>query len=133
MPGAMLWAQMETTPKRKVVQRLVREGPASYKEVFSHDLVSHPPLPTPGPDGMRALQQKYASAFADLQVFIEYQFEDSQDHDRVVTVWRLTGKHVGDLETPLGPLKATNKPIDLQLITVARFADNKIVERWGQV
>jgi predicted ester cyclase len=133
MPGGVLWAKAQLTDNMRTVLRVLTDGPDAFDDLYSPNLVNHPPLPVPGPDGMRAVAQRFQAAFSDLKMYIEYQFEDAVDRDRVVTVWRLAGTQTGDLETPLGVLKATNKPAEIWMTTIVRIENGKIVERWGQV
>jgi predicted ester cyclase len=117
----------------KLVQRTITEGPNVFDEVFSPNLVNTPPLSGSGPDALRASTARFKKAIKDLDIQIEAQFTAGPARDLVTTVWRLSGTHVGDLDTPMGPLKATNNPVSFQLITTVRIQDGKIVERWGQL
>jgi hypothetical protein len=116
-----------------LVARTILDGPKSFDEIFSSDLINTPPIKGAGPDALRASTERFRKAIADLDVQIDAQFAAGEDRDLVTTVWRLSGRHVGDLDTPMGPLKATQKPVSFQLITTVRIRNGEIVERWGQL
>jgi uncharacterized protein YndB with AHSA1/START domain/predicted ester cyclase len=50
--------------------------------------------------------------------------------DAVAVVFRLAGRHVGVLDTPLGPLPASGARIDLRVIDVLRVTDGRISAIW---
>ncbi len=50
---------------------------------------------------------------------------------RVVVVYRLTGRHVGPVPTPLGELAATGRPIEGLTIDVLFIADDRITDVWA--
>lgn len=115
------------------VYRLFVEGPDSFGDIFADNMINTPAIASSGPEAMKAAIKRYSDAIGDLEVKIEAQFEVGPDNDVVATAWRIRGFHVGDFEMPLGVAKATNELVDFQLITVARFKDEKVVERWGHI
>jgi len=105
--------------------RLLDEGDVDgVDRVFSPDVVDHDPIPgTPeGIEGVRALFAAVGSGFGDIRHEVEYQ--GRIDDERVVTVWRMTGRHTGEF---LG-VPATGRPVDFKGIDVLRVRDGKIVE-----
>src|SRR4051794_40734872 len=98
----------------KHVERTIVEGPSCFDEVFSPNLKNTPPISGSGPDALRAATARFQAAFQDLDVQIEAQFAAGEARDMVTTVWRLSGVHVNDLPTPMGPLKASNQRVSFQ-------------------
>ena len=76
-----------------------------------------------GPADFVPFAERIRGAFPDIHVVVEDAFGAE---DRVVVRWSATMTHRGD---HLG-MPATGKPVRLSGITIARFADNKIVEGW---
>jgi predicted ester cyclase len=70
----------------------------------------------------KALKGLFA-AFPDAKTTETHHFASG---DYVVVEGRLTGTHKG----PLGPMKATNKPIDLAYAEVFKIKGGKVVELW---
>jgi len=50
--------------------------------------------------------------------------------DAVALAFRLTGRHVGPLDTPLGRLPASGARIDLRVIDVLQLTDGRISAIW---
>ena len=48
----------------------------------------------------------------------------------VALAFRLTGRQVGQLETPVGRLPPTGRPIDLRVIDVLTLTDGRISSIW---
>jgi len=71
----------------------------------------------------RATQQ----AFADLKAVVLTQV-DTPTHSTVV--FRMSGRHVGRLSTPLGDVPATGKVVDRQIIDLLGHHDGVIHEIW---
>ena len=80
-------------------------------------------LPLRGPAEFAEFVERTRGAFPDIKVVVEDVFGVD---DKVALRWSATMTHSGD---HLG-MPATGKPVRLSGITVARFADNKIVEGW---
>jgi hypothetical protein len=66
-------------------------------------------------------------AFADLEAVVLAQI-DADTHTSVV--FRLRGRHVGPLATPLGEVPATGKMVERQIIDVLGVKDGLIHEIW---
>ena len=73
---------------------------------------------------MKALVKALRSAFPDFKVNIERQIAEG---DLVCTVADVTGTMKGDM----GPMKATNKTMNVQLIDIVKIKDGKATDRWG--
>ncbi len=50
--------------------------------------------------------------------------------DAAAVAFRLRGRHVGPLDTPVGRLPSTGVPIDLRVIDILSLADGRIGEIW---
>lgn len=105
--------------------RLMDEGDVDgVDRVFAPDVLDHDPMPgaPEGIEGVRALFAAVVAGFDDVRHEVEYQARI--DDERVVTVWRMTGRHVGEF---LG-VPATGKPVDFKGIDVVRVREGRIVE-----
>ena len=74
-------------------------------------------------DRARATQ----AAFAELRAEVITQV-DAPAHTTVV--FRLSGRHVGPLTTPLGVLPPTGRPASRQVIDLLAIRDGKIAQVW---
>jgi len=95
-------------------------------EVFAADVVDHDPAPDqgPGPDGFKAFFSSLRSAFPDAKVEAEALLADDE---HVAIAYTLTGTHEGEFHG----LAPTGRSISVRGLQIARFAEGKIVERWG--
>lgn len=95
-------------------------------EVFAVDAVDHDPAPGQGPgaEGFRQFFTQLGTAFPDAQIEPQSLVADDE---QVAIAYTLTGTHQGDF---LG-VAATGRRIEVRGVQVGRFADGKIVERWG--
>ena len=95
-------------------------------EVFADDVVDHDPAPDQpaGLEGIRAFWRDFFTAFpnADITPLVV-----SADDENVTVVLDIHATHTGVF---LGH-EATGEKFTARGIQVARFADGKIVERWG--
>lgn len=80
--------------------------------------------PLHGPDGFLQFHRAFTSAFPDLRVHVEDAIEQG---DRVAMRFTATGTHSGD---GLG-FPATNRPMRVSGMTIARVAGGKFVEGWN--
>lgn len=112
---------------RRLVEEAFNEGRLDVtEELVASDFVGHDPsLPEEvrGPAGVKEVIAGYRAAFPDIQVTIEDQIADG---DLVVTRWRATGTHQGEL---MG-MPATGKQATVTGITIDLIADGRIVESW---
>jgi steroid delta-isomerase-like uncharacterized protein len=84
------------------------------------------PIEADGPEDVKRVFATLHAAFPDLHISIE---DVIAEGDRVVCRERITGTHSGSY---MG-LPATGKNVAYNEITIARFADGRIVETWGVV
>ena len=95
-------------------------------ELIARDFVGHDPvLPEEmrGPQALKDVIGGYRAAFPDIRITIEDQIADA---DRVVTRWRATGTHHGEL---FG-IAPTGKQATVEGITIDRIVDGRIAESW---
>ena len=93
-------------------------------ELVTDDYVSHGPQapPAEGPQGVIdrvGLYQDYVDGHWEID-------EIFSAGDRVVTRWTGTGTHIGEL---MG-IPPTDRPINVEAITIHRIAGGKIAEEW---
>lgn len=99
-----------------------------YDEVLAPDFVDHDPQ-SPfagarrGPQLMRATAILYRTAFPDLVVVIEAQYEAG---DVIITRWTVSGTQTGGLPG----LPPTRKRVAVSGVQIDRFKDDTIVESW---
>ena len=77
-----------------------------------------------GPEGIRAVVQRYRTAFPKLQFAIDDQIAEG---DKVVTRWTWTVTHEG----PLMGIAPTGKTATLPGIDIDRYQNGKVVEGWA--
>ncbi len=96
------------------------------KDLVATDVVEHDPAPTQGhgPEGYIAMFTEMRAAFPDLKVDVEHAVADA---DNIAIAYTLTGTHRGAF---MG-VPATGRQIRARGVQIARFADGKMVERWG--
>ena len=95
-------------------------------ESFAEDAVDHDPAPGQGPGraGFKDFFTSLTSAFPDAHIQPEHLVADDEN---VAVAYTLTGTHEGDFNG----VSPTGNKIDVRGLQVGRFADGKIVERWG--
>ncbi len=95
-------------------------------EVIDDNVVDHDPAPeqAPGGQGIKDFWNQFLSAFPDLKIKPEALVADEEHVTVVLTV---TGTHQGTFQG----IEPTGKSFSVRGIQVGRFADGKIVERWG--
>lgn len=96
-------------------------------EIYAPDVVDHelPPGLPPGITGSKMYLGMFMSAFSSTQITIKAQIAEG---DKVVTRWAGTATHSGEL---MG-IPATGKQVTVMGIHIARMAEGRIVEVWGQ-
>jgi steroid delta-isomerase-like uncharacterized protein len=97
-------------------------------EVYAPDLVDHDPAAEHGGglDGVRRYFDDLRTAFPDLHVEEDVVVADG---DHVALAYRLGGTQHGRFHG----VAATGHCVETRGMMIARFADGKIVERWGAV
>jgi predicted ester cyclase len=68
-------------------------------------------------------------AFPDLQITID---DEVVDGEQIVTRWTVRGTQQRDLVQPIGTIPATQREIKVTEITIARYANGKLVEDWQE-
>lgn len=119
-------AQVNTAAQEHLAE-LINSGQIDrLDEVFAADVVDHDPAPDqgPGPDGFKAFFSSLRSAFPDAKVEAEALLADDE---HVAIAYTLTGTHEGEFHG----LAPTGRSISVRGLQIARFAEGKIVERWG--
>ena len=99
----------------------------ALSEVVSEDLLTPkimPGVPT-GIEGAKAAHRIMLAGFPDYQTMIDDLFAEG---DKVAARITMTGTHQGDF---MG-IPATGKHVSFTGIYIARIADEKIVEHWGE-
>jgi steroid delta-isomerase-like uncharacterized protein len=76
-----------------------------------------------GIDEVKGFVERYRRAFPDARSTVEDQLAEG---DKVVTRWRASGTHRGDL----GPVPATDRSFEMSGVTIERIADGRIAEVW---
>ena len=96
-------------------------------EMIVSDVIDHNPDPgqTPGLAGVRQAFTRFRAAFPDLSLTCE---DILAEGDKVAARIVMRGTNSGEF---MG-MPATGKQIAVNSIELARFANGKVVERWGQ-
>jgi predicted ester cyclase len=102
---------------------------AAADDILSPDCVARAADAPPrvGTDGIKQQAVLLRTAIPDLAVSLEDQVAED---DRVVSRWRGTGTHSGDLRLPTGTVPPTGSRIDFGEIRIDRFEGGRIVESW---
>jgi len=95
------------------------------EQTFAPDVIDHFDK-AQGLDVVRQLIVNFHNAFPDLKFTLE---DEIAEGDKVVHRWAMEGTHKG----PLMGIPATGKYAAWTGITIVRFVDGKIVERWANV
>ncbi|THG31745.1 ester cyclase [Naasia lichenicola] len=98
----------------------------SLDEIFATDVVDHDPAPGQ-PDGVAGIKEfwtTFLSAFPDATMTPQVV---SADDEHVTVVLDVEGTHTGEFQG----IAPSGKRIKVRGIQVGRFADGKLVERWG--
>jgi predicted ester cyclase len=95
-------------------------------EVFAPDFVDHDPAEgqAPGLPGIQAYWKGFAAAFPDFVLAPEVL---SADDEYVTIVATVSGTHTGEF---LGHAP-TGRRFSVRSIQTTKFADGRVVERWG--
>src|SRR5438874_1835366 len=137
LPRSSDWAtkepggrDMSTESNKAVVRRIGDEfwnqGRVEVlEEVFAADVIDHYPAPgqPAGRDGVVALNVGFRRAFPDMRMTVD---DVIAEGDRIAWRWTAQGTHQGEL---MG-IPATGKPATVHGVSVDRFMDDRIVERW---
>ena len=98
----------------------------AFNDVVAPNAVDHDPAPGQGPgaEGYRQFFSQLRSAFPDLHVGVEHLVADE---DNVAFAYTVSGTHQGNL---MG-FASTGKRMQVRGMQIGKFADGKMVERWG--
>lgn len=97
-----------------------------FDEVVAPEAIDHDPAPGqgPGPAGFKKFFTELRTAFPDLAVAVEHMVADE---DNVAFAYTITGTHRGTL---MG-FAPTGKRVQARGVQISKFADGKLIERWG--
>jgi predicted ester cyclase len=95
-------------------------------EVVAPHSVDHDPAPgqAPGPEGYKEMFAEIRKAFPDLHVEVEHLVATD---DELAFAYMISGTNDGEL---MGHAP-TGKEVSYRGVQISRFADGKLVERWG--
>lgn len=112
--------------RREVEEGWHRRNLAVVDEVYAADFINHNPAPgtTPDQEGMKQFMGMVWDALPDVNISIE---DLIAEDDKVVERITLTGTHKGEI---MG-IPPTGKQVTIPAITINRFTEGKIVERWS--
>ena len=98
----------------------------SSEELIADDIVDHDPAPgqAPGREGIEEFVTMMRSAFPDLQTTID---EIIAEGDYVAFRYKIEGTHQGEF---MG-IAPTGNRVSVTAMEMLRFADGKMVDRWG--
>lgn len=104
----------------------VNSGTLDFDDLVSADSVDHDPAPgqVPGPQGYRDMFGELRTAFPDLHIEVAHMTATDDD---VAFAYTVTGTNDGSFEGHA----PTGKRIEVRGVQIGRFADGKLVERWG--
>ena len=117
---------------KRLVSRIYDEAISSgiydvIDDLIAPNYVSHGlPMSSNGPQELRQSIETFRSAFPDLYMLVEEQIADG---DRVSNQGYITGTHRGEF---LG-IPASGQQIKVNVISIWRFKNSKVVENWVQL
>lgn len=76
-------------------------------------------------DQTEAARQTVLTAFPDYRIEIQAQVAEG---DVVATVWRASGTHQGDWDSPIGRIPATGRRVEWSGTTTLRVVDGKLAD-----
>lgn len=97
-----------------------------FNDLVAPNAIDHDPVPgqVPGPDGYRYFFTGLRSAFPDVELSVDYMVADG---DNIAMAYTVAGTHQG----PFMGFAPTGKHIKIHGLEICRFANGKLVERWG--
>ena len=97
-----------------------------FKDIVAPDAVDHDPAPgqAPGPEGYRQFFTELRTAFPDLKINVAHLVADA---DNVAFAYKVTGTQQGAF---MG-FAPTGKRIQVRGMQISKFANGKMIERWG--
>ncbi len=120
-------SEKNTTIVRRLVEELWNKGNLSLADELFAPTYEHHDASTPdvgrGPESEKKRAALYRTAFPDLRLTIE---DSIAEAETVVARWSCRGTHKGDLSG----IAPTGKQFTISGVTIARFANGKMVEGW---
>jgi len=112
-----------------LARRIVEEGfgdgqPGVFDELADDDFIEHQSGMKTSKEGPQAAINALHHAFPDITYSL---INVLADKDLVTTHYRAKGTHKGNL----GPMPATGKTFEIDVIDIMRFKDGKLHEHWG--
>ncbi|GAC1367608.1 MAG: ester cyclase [Ktedonobacteraceae bacterium] len=97
-----------------------------FNDVVAPNSVDHDPAPgqVPGPEGFRQFFSELHTAFPDVQITLDHAVVDD---DNIAFAYTMTGTHKGEF---MGHAP-TGKRVKVRGLQISKFANGKLVERWG--
>jgi len=114
---------------KRVPEEIASEGAIDVvDELFAEDVVAHiaPLGAAEGRDEFQELPQRMRAAFPDLQTTVD---QIVAEGDHVAMHVTLSGTHRG----PIMDIDPTEESFEIEHAIFVRFADDEIVELWGQL
>jgi predicted ester cyclase len=111
----------------RIIEEFInKNNPAVANEIFADDFVNHSPQfgVTPDREGLKQMIALLHKGFPDFRLTIE---DIIAENDKVVVRVRSTGTFSGEF---LG-VQPTNKNINSFQISILRFEERKVKERWN--
>jgi predicted ester cyclase len=111
----------------RIIEEFInKNNPAVANEIFADDFVNHSPQfgVTPDREGLKQMIALLHKGFPDFRLTIE---DIIAENDKVVVRVRSTGTFSGEF---LG-VQPTNKSINSFQISILRFEERKVKERWN--
>ncbi|HVS87075.1 MAG TPA: ester cyclase [Candidatus Acidoferrum sp.] len=112
---------------RRLVEELWNKGNLSLADELFARTYDHHDVSTPdfgrGPESEKKRATLYRTAFPDVRLTIE---DIIAEGETVVARWSCRGTHKGDLSG----IAPTGKQFTISGVTIARFANGKMVEGW---
>lgn len=118
--------QVNVTAQEAFAEAVNSGDLAALDDLVASDCVDHDPAPGQGAGarGYRDFFAELRTAFPDLHIAVEHLTAADDD---VAFAYTITGTHQGLL---MGH-EATGKSVEVRGMQISRFADGKLVERWG--
>jgi len=123
---------MTTEENKAVIRRLVKEywnkgNVDVLDDVFAPDFLDHhaPPGLAPGREGLKQFVAMFRTAFSDISTTADDLIAEG---DKVTWNWTMRGTHTNEF---MG-VPASGKKIAFSGITIDRFVNGQIAERWSQ-
>jgi steroid delta-isomerase-like uncharacterized protein len=117
---------------RRLVEEVWNQGKIEVvDETLADNFVHHDPTAPErrNRDDYKQWIAESRMAFPDLQITVD---DELVDGEQIVTRWTVRGTHQGNLVQPTGTIPPTGRQIKVTGITIARYANGKLVEDWQE-